>query len=257
VPAEVTAAALVPLLLRDQLAAARSLGEAGHDAAVCIGFENPYTPALFLLNDQRFPVVLFNRRFPWLPLPAVLVDDQAPTRQLVDALVTLGHRNFCMVSHFSAGDSPAGRNMVSAWTDRLCRHGLLKSCAAPLRILPWLPGLGRNKNLFADIFLRPDRPTAVVFTTALWARRFLHDTRIARFRVPDHLSLAVFYPGECRLRTPAGPFLTTVDIDHRRAAQCILEMVGQLLDGRSKPANIRIPPGLRFTDSIGPAPCLP
>jgi len=247
-------ATVVPLPLRNQLASTRSLADHGYQAAVCLGFQPSYAPALFLLRDQKFPVVLLNRRFPWLQVPAVLVDGDRPTRQLIDVLVRHGHRDLCMVSHFSAEDSPCSRNMVGTWTEHLEQCGLLQDCTVPLRILPWVPALAQNRNLFTDILRQRKRPTAVVLTSAYWVERFLGDPPFARLRIPEDMSLAMFSPGESELRTPGGIPLTTLEINHRRAAECVLELAAKMLDGNPRPASIRIPLDLRLTDSIGPAP---
>lgn len=249
-------ATVVPLPLRNQLVSARSLADHGYQAAVCLGFQPSYAPALFLLRDQKFPVVLLNRRFPWLQVPAVLVDGDKPTRQLIDMLARHGHRDLCMISHFSAEDSPCNKNMVGTWTEHLEQRGLLQDCTVPLRVLPWVPALAQNRNLFADILLQRKRPTAVVLTSAYWVERFLGDPQFAPLRVPEDMSLAMFSPGENELRTPGGVPLTTLEINHRRAAECVLELAAKMLAGNPRPASIRIPIDLRLTDSIGPAPRL-
>lgn len=242
--------------LQRQVDTARSLVRRNISAAVIIGFRFEYTPSLFVLHEQRFPVMVFNRRLPGLDLPTVRLDDHAAARSVADTLVALGHRNLCMVTNLRSGSPAEGTNRDAGWLDRLDELGVTDTCGAPLLIVPWSDYPRGRHPIFSRLFEAPDPPTAMVFAAAPWVRDFLAEPRCARLRVPDEVSLVVFEPGADVLHVRGYPSLSSVQADLKRVAQCITEVVEKMLAGDLKPPSIRVPMNIVLTDSIGPAPSL-
>lgn len=242
----------VVVALRDQVPLADSLISRRFGAAIGLSFVPTCAPLLVRLKEKRFPIVLFNRNVRWLDLPSVVAGEYQAVEQIGDRLVNLGHRNLCLVSHFTPTDSVTGRNWVSNWLDYLRDRGLLATSPRPVLILPWHPALQESPHSLAGLFDAPDRPTAIIFSAALWACHYLADPRFAPLRVPGDVSLAVLTPGQPVFCPRTGIELTHADIDHPRAAQCLLDIVRQMLAGHLDQAAVRIPMDVHFTDSIGP-----
>lgn len=245
---------LVVVSLSDQAALADSLISRRFGAAIGLSFIPTCAPLLCRLKEQRFPIVLFNRNVRWLNLPSVLAGQYQTTEQIGDRLIELGHRNLCLVSHFLPADSTTGRNWVNFWLDYMQDRHLLATSPRPVLILPWHPALHENPHSLTGLFEPADRPTAIVFSASLWAHQFLADPRFAQLRVPGDVSLVVLTPGQQVFCPRSGLELTHADIDHRRAAECLLDMVRQMLAGRLDQRSVRIPLDVHFTESIGPAP---
>ncbi|NIA21636.1 MAG: substrate-binding domain-containing protein [Anaerolineaceae bacterium] len=241
---------------REQMAVARSLARKEYDAAIVLAFEPVYLVSLSMLHEQGFPLVIFDHRVPGLDLPAVIVDDYAASRDIANRLVKLGHRNLCLVDPSSSPDPSVPRPLVGGWLDYLKDNGLLETCSMPLYVPLWRHHLGVWNRTFRMIFQGRDRPTALVFTHSPWAKSFLDDPQFADLEVPRQISLATFEPLPRGISTgPRRPPLTTVQIDHQRTVQCMIEMVEKMLSGDDyPPTTIRVPLKIRQTASIGEAP---
>ena len=241
----------VPLAEQEQALA--QLTRQRYDAAVALSFSPAYSTFLTTARRQSYPLLVFNRYFPGLQLATIHLGQDEALRHIANRLLLLGHRNLCMVTHFSGAYSMIGYDPATVWLEYLQEKGLLTECTLPLRILPWKAGLRNNPHVFADIFQRPDRPTAVVFTSGLWAQQFLSDPRFQLLSVPEDISVAVLHPGT-RPLLPGSIQLTNVDIDYRHAAQCILKTIGEMTSGAALTPSIRLAADINFTASIGPPP---
>ena len=244
---------IVPWPLDNPVAAARSLVRSAFNAAVSVDFRFNGLMALLLLQELRFPIALYNRLFPAIRVPVVHHDGRGVLRRLVDLLTGLGHRNLCLVTDFTDADT-LNDYPLRQWIDCLAQKGILGHCRVPLRYLPSSAILRQHPHVIADLLTRPDRPTALVFTSRRWLEPLLAHPAFRRLSVPEDLSLAVFYPGPRPIVVPGGPRVTTVDADVNRAAECVLEMARRLLDGAQPLRNITTPLDIHLTDSIGPAP---
>ena len=247
-------AGVVEWPLQSQIDMARSLIRRGTRAAAIIGFQPEYTASLYVLHEQGFPVMVFNRRIPGLDLPTVRLDDYAAAQQVADELASLGHRNLCLVTNFRSGFPMEGTNRDAGWLDRLGERGLLETCSVPLLVLPWTQYLRGRCPVFTRLFEMRERPTAMVFGEAPWVKDFLAERACARLRVPEEVSLVAFEPGTDVLRIRGYPPLSSAQVDLRRVAQCVAEMVESMLSGNPKPRSIRVPLKVTVTESVGPAP---
>ena len=248
-------ATLVGWAPREQVATAGSLARKGFDAAIVLGFEPVYLVSLSMLHEQGFPLVIFNRRVPGLDVPTVVIDEYAASQDLANRLVKLGHRNLCLVASSSSPNSNIPCPLIDGWLDYLKDNGLLDTCSMPLYVPLWTLHLGIWNRMFRGRFQGRDRPTALVFVHSPWAKGFLVDPQFADLEIPRQISLATFEP--LPRGTPTGPRcppLTTVQIDHQRTVQCMIEMVEKMLSGDSTPPTIRVPLKIRQTASIGDAP---
>jgi len=242
-----------------RLEVAKSLQHSGFAAAVFIGFSHSYLDAVYMLHERRFPLVIFNRPLPGLFVSTVTIDDYTAVRSLAENLTSLGHRNMCLVmnpAHMYGGHAvrqgfPGGRSF--GWMEYLNEQRLLDECSLPTHI-PWPPGQPIYNRAFMKVWNSSERPTALVFGHSPYAREFLLDPRFAGLDVPGEISLASFESERTLPCVPHCPHMTTIDMDHQRVAQCMIEMVERNLSGKTDQPIIRTPMRISLTESIGAAP---
>lgn len=248
------AADVVPLAPNDQYRPDAVLAQHGYEAALCLAFGPAHLPALVLLLERRFPVMAFNRRLPGVAVPSVCVDDYGVARRTVRLLAELGHRDLCLVSGVTGACAGNGIGRLEGWFDALREASLLSSCSQPLYVVPPIKGARPFSRAFEAMMTLSRRPTALVFSGAPPAERFLADPRFRRLRIPEDLSVVVLEPGTQGVAVRGRPPLTAACINERRAAQCCVEMAGQLLSGRLHPPCIRVSADITRTDSVGRPP---
>jgi len=235
----------------EQVAFAHSLPDRGFDAAFAIAVRAEYLAALYVLHQQRFPLVVFNAKIPQLRLPAVNMDEYGAARQMATRLVALGHRNLCLVSWAFDTRLRGDQHRVMGWLDYLKESNLIGEC-----LMPVVYATAREDVMatFGRIFGFPDRPTAVVFAYEPLCLAFLEHPAHRHMKVPDRVSIATFDPVP---HVPAGswcPPVTTILSDMTRAAQCVFELVQETMKGNLEPRSIRVPMHIDATGSIGPPP---
>ncbi|HOI55164.1 MAG TPA: GntR family transcriptional regulator [Phycisphaerae bacterium] len=248
-------ATIVPWPMAGRMSMVRSLPHKGYDAAIIIGSEAEHVSSLYLLYEQGFPFVMFNRQMPGIALPSVLVDRPGVTAVIAARLTTLGHRNLCLVAH-AAGtatrESDRGQ-VVFTWLSCLEKAGVLDECFLPVYF-----AYSRDKECFMPGFVEmmhgPRRPTAIVFEEYQWAAAFLRDPRLADLRVPEQVSLVMLGPTRRVPSTRWAPQLTTADMDYDRAAQCLVETLQRVIAGDKDATSVRLPLTLTMTESVGPPP---
>jgi DNA-binding LacI/PurR family transcriptional regulator len=254
-----TTTEVVPWTVQNQVAVADSLVRRGFDRALVLGYTAMFATSLYTMFNRGFPFIIFNRRIPGLALPSVVYDVHVAAQRMADRLVSLGHRNICLMGHphdYMAEvetDLPANRGKVSGWLEYLQQKGLIESCAMPL-YLAWEPVLGLFNRTFRTIMDGPDRPTAILFAHSPWAGKFLADPHLSRFRVPQELSLATFESTVGMQRPEGCPPLTNIEINYARTAQCVMETIEKLAKGESNVPTIRVPLDTEVTESLGTAP---
>jgi DNA-binding LacI/PurR family transcriptional regulator len=241
----------------NQIEVAGSLSHLGYDAAFFLGYRPDYLASLFMLHRQGFPIMVFNRKIRGLPLPTVIVDDYHAGRRIAERLVHLGHRNLCMVTSLgttppAAAEYTGNLSRGHGWLDALRDAGISSQCALPIYSPPGLPPFYARS--FEQLINSDACPTALVFGFMPRARQFLTDPRFQSLRVPEQISLATFEHGQALPDVPWCPPMTSIEINQKRTAQCIVETIEKMLAGDSNPPSIRVPLDMTLTESIGPAP---
>lgn len=245
---------LIPWPLKDQVTFALSLRARGYVGAVCHGMRAVYQVGMQALANQRFPTVIATRRMTQVGLPVVTADDYKLAHDLAVKLVQLGHRNLSLVTDLLPTVDMEAHPAIRGWVDALDEAGVMPQCPLATYILPDLEPVRRNPRVFAELLLRPDRPTALFFPWAVWHDVLLRDPRFAQFRVPDDISLIVGGLGDRPFSLPGSPPLSTLTHDHERMAECIIKTLLDLMTGKSCPKLLLLPMKLNLTDSVGPAP---
>ncbi len=186
----------------------------------------------------RVPVVLVDRHFPRLPLPAVTSDNVGGARQATRHLLDAGHRRIGVLQ---------GLPGTSTNRDRIA--GLRVALAA--RRLPFDPSLVAGDTFLEDSGYRATRrllrtrprPTALFAMGNLIALGALRAVAEAGLRLPDDLSLVAFddHPYAPHVATPITTVAQDVDALGRVAAEVLFARIG---GNTSAPVTRTIPTGL-------------
>jgi len=237
--------------LRDQVHAVQSFVHHEYGAALCLGTTEAYLVSLTVLYEQRFPVVLFNRRFADLNLPTVRHDDDGAMRRITDHLIGFGHRRIRLVTYHQPDVMRSQINWINAWINYLDEKHLLESGQLPVC---YVPRSDDPIRFIRPVLEGPHPATALIFASESLAQALLASPEYRDLNVPDELSVASFGVGRGLPRAAGRPPLTTIVSDLGRIAQCLVETVDRMLGGELYPPSIRVPLQVNLTSSIGPAP---
>ena len=141
-------------------------------------------PRVPLVQQLGLPAVGVNPA-PGFPLPAVRQDVSAGVRELVEHLVSLGHRRFAHVAGPSRFVHAVHR--VEAW-----REALIASDRDPGLVVEADFTYEGGRRAAVDLLGRSDRPTAVFCANDLAAIGFMTEADRLGVRVPEEISVAGF-----------------------------------------------------------------
>lgn len=228
-----------------------TLAAAGFAAALPVGISTDYIESLHVLRRREFPTVLWNCDSPYVPLPAVLLDEVGGVRQIAALLADLGHRSLCLATWAVETRMKRRGHCVAAWLDYLAEIGLMDSSTVP--VLHLTQNHEGGVVLADGLLAMRMKPTAIVFAYGAAAVGFLSVPEHQHIRVPEQLSLAAF--GRPKMLAAASwcPPLTAVTFDEALLARQVIDMVSQLCDAR-KCESITLPMFIHRTDSIAPPP---
>ncbi len=209
----------------------------------------PSTDAIAAIAREHLPLVLVNRRIPWLA-PAVAVDDEAGLHIAVEHLVRLGHRRIAYIT--GPGDADTVHRRLSGFRTAMILAGLelpgdyvVSSSSDPVE------GPARAMSRLLSL---PTRPTAVVLWTVGDAAGALHGVRQGGFSVPGDVSIVAINDAP-----PAAYLDPPLTVVRTPLAEVTGRAVARLFDavqGRSVAGDvfIRTPPLLVRRESTGPPP---
>jgi len=243
--------AVVPWPLRDQVPAVQSFVHHDYGAALCVGVTEAYLVPLTVLYEQRFPVVLFNRRFPDLHLPTVRHDDDGAMRRITDHLIGFGHRRIRLVTPHDPTVMRSQMNWITNWIRYVDEKGLLDVGDLPVC---YVPPAGDPVRFVRRILRSPAQTTALIMGSGSVTDVVCAAAEAEGLRIPDSLSVATFGSGARMPHTVSHQPLTTIASDLGRMAQCLVETVDRMLGGNLYPPSIRVPLQIHLTGSIGPPP---
>lgn len=220
-------------------------------AAVAICVTTEYLPSLHFLSEQQAPVLLLNRWLPWLNSPNLGRDDYEAAKRIGRLLLENGHRNVCLVVAQMTDGLNGPRGRVHGWLDFLQESHLAETSDPGILAMP---PLGLSCSFVRHLLAADDGPTALVFAHAYLAKRFFEEPALATVRVPGRISVATFDSSDTIPTTPRRPALTSITLDSRRAAECVIEIIERLLRGERDHLSIRLSLDINVTASIGPPP---
>jgi LacI family transcriptional regulator, galactose operon repressor len=191
------------------------------------------------LVARGFPCVLLNRTIDDAPCDACTVDNRAGGALAADTLARLGHRAVGAI--LGPPDTSTGRDRAAGFRAALARRGIPLP-EARVRSGPFDFAAGRA----AASELLATRPTALFCANDVLAMGALDALRTEGVRVPGEMTVIGF--DDIAMAAWAAFALTTVghDIDGmvERAAQLLLDRVGEDPAARAPARNVVLPPAL-------------
>jgi DNA-binding LacI/PurR family transcriptional regulator len=203
-------------------------------------------PRIPLLRELQLPAVAITEaRVDWTP--AVVHDNTAVIRELVDYLFDLGHRRFAHVSGPREYLHSCQRR--NAWLDALRAHGISTSDVTDGDFTYAGGAAAASKLLARD---PNERPSAVFCANDLTAAGFQARALDLGFSVPDDLSIAG-YDGTA-LSTYVRPALTTLTTSPHTLGATAASLLLDRIDGLDA-VDVQLEQSrLVIRDSTGPVP---
>lgn len=192
------------------------------------------------------PFVLVDRTVPGIESDAVLGDSEAGARQLVDHLISLGHRRIGMIVESS--DVSTARDRRQGYEAALTAAGIPVDPAlvANAAVDP-SGGLDGMQQLLA----LDNRPTAVFTVNNLVAVGAIEAVRAAGLEVPDDIALVCFDDIEYASRLY--PFLTVMEQPAETFGTLSTQLLIERIEGRGpeRPRMVVLPAEFLIRRSCG------
>jgi DNA-binding LacI/PurR family transcriptional regulator len=234
----------------DQLAWSWRLAEGDFSAAFAVASGVEFMMSLQTLQQQRFPVIIFNCQIPGLSLPSVSFDEYDGARKLAATLADLGHRNMSLYSWAFDLRLKTEKHRIMGWLDYLTENDLIRHCSMPVVYRLPQEGLFREAR---PLLKSLGNPTALAFAYGPMCERFVAVPEHADFRIPQELSVAAFGPLPPPPKDDAWcPAVTTIDFDLHRVADTVCQMAVAMMAGDRSVDPVMLPVHINVTDSIGP-----
>ncbi|MGZ4451619.1 MAG: LacI family DNA-binding transcriptional regulator [Nocardioides sp.] len=225
---------------------------------VLVFTSQPDSPDIAAIERRRLPMVTIDQR-PRPGAPGVEVDERVGARQAAEHLVGLGHTRIGVLTlqQRHREDAPAddlstlsddhpARERLAAWRAVLASHGIEPT----VRLAPF-GSVEAAQQRARDLLSGPERPTAVLCYSDVFAQGVQLAAAELALRVPDDLSLIGFDDGP--LASALRPALTTVRQDVDAKGRAAVDALVALLEGRDA-ASVVLPTELIRRASTGPAP---
>ncbi len=218
-----------------EAAALRVLAERRVDGLIIARSARSDDAQLKIWRKSGIPIVLLDRMGD-ATLDQVGVDNIEPMATLVSHMLDQGHTRVALLAGDTAVATLAERRL--GYLKALERHGIAPD---PSLVVTGTGLAGDAERAAAELFSRPDRPTALVTASTPMAAGALRAASAAGLRIPQDLAFAAFD------NLPFGdlfsPPLTTVDQPAseigREAMRLLLR---RLSDPKARPSAVRLSP---------------
>jgi LacI family transcriptional regulator, galactose operon repressor len=173
------------------------------EGAVIAPVSNRSATHLRRLAEFRVPFVLIDRAVPGVDCDLVLGDSAGGARQLVDHLVTLGHRRIGFI--VESDDVSTARDRRSGYEAALNAAGIALDPGLVANAPPDPSGGSAGMTRLLEL---EERPTAVFTVNNLVALGAIEAVRAAGLEVPDDVALVCF--DDIEFASRLYPFLTAM-----------------------------------------------
>ena len=234
---------LVPTA-EDQARLGQDLPMDGAIVYVC----DPAGAELAWLRHRGTPVVTVDQT-PTDGVPAVNVDDAGGARAAARHLLDLGHRRIGLVTQVAVGESDS---LPVAERGRGWREALAAAGVEPVEVRVHHRPVTEVHRLVLELLQRPDRPTALLCFSDVFAAQAIRAAGDLGLRVPEDVSVVGYDDADFACSTR--PALTTVRqavADKGRAAVAAL---AALIAGEETDARTVLRTELVIRESTGPVP---
>ena len=226
---------------------ARKLVERGVDGLVLVGSTRSQDYDQFL-SRLEVPYVNSFVYENGTPAPCVGPDNGQAMADMVDYLVSLGHRRFGLIAQTTRNNDRAAARREGV-REALARFGL---AVPPSAMVEGEWSVGEGRKLFRQALKADPRPTALICGNSLLAVGAVLEATAMGIDVPGDLSIVGYDDIELMSELPLPVTTVRVASDEvgRVAAQMVLDMVGGAPDIGSR----RIPSEIVIRATTGPAP---
>ncbi len=234
--------------LESDLQVLRKLPETAVHGAIIDSVHHPrFAEVLYELHAVRYPFVLVDETLRDLQVPSVVADNYRGGYLAGRALMDRRHRCIAFTG-FLGADTVRAR--LEGLRDAMAEAGVAldRSLVVPVRLEPVeileLPAdqATEIERAVRQILERPDRPTAIFFSTDLFMPQAYRAIRGLGLRIPEDVSV-VGFDGDplCRLLSPT---LATVRQPAREMGKVAMEMLLALMEGDAMAGGSRTEAGM-------------
>ena len=185
-------------------------------------------PRLSYLLAEGFPFVAFGRSDPFVDFPFVDIDGGAGLLQVVDHLVSRGHRRIALAGLPEA--SRVGDDRLQGYLDGLRRHGLPIDLRLVVRGEDSVEGGRRAMSGWLGTGGTADRPTAVAAMSDTIAIGVMEVVRARGLVVGSEIAVTGF--DDAPMSRYLEPKLTTVRQPLREAGHQAIQAIARLIEGQ-------------------------
>jgi DNA-binding LacI/PurR family transcriptional regulator len=204
------------------------------------------------LRRRGVPVVTVDQA-PAPGVPAVTVDDVSGARAAAQHVVDLGHRQVGLLTLAPVGelDSLTAVDRGAGWREPLAAVGI-----EPVEVRAEFRPATAAYDAARSLLERPDRPTALLCFSDVFAAQAVRAAADLGLRVPEDLSVVGY--DDADFAETFRPALTTVRQEVDAKGRAAVAALTALIDGR-EPERMRTELGTRLVvrESTGPAPPSP
>ncbi len=225
----------------------RNLAARGADALLLIGYHRE--PSVYTFMAKRNLPCLIAWAFHEGAAPVSIgFDNVAAMADLARLAIEKGHRRMGFISAPGASNDRA-RDRVAGVRLAMEAAGLSPTS---LELVETQYGIETGGAAFREIMSSGIRPTVVFCGNDVLAIGALRAAKEMGLRVPADVSITGF--DDIELAILAEPALTTVHVPHREMGRRAAIMLIEMMNGKSKPASVRLETDIRLRQSLGPPP---
>ena len=234
--------------LESDLQVLRKLPETAVHGAIIDSVHHPrFAEVLYELHAVRYPFVLVDETLRDLQVPSVVADNYRGGYLAGRALMDRRHRRIAFTG-FLGADTVRAR--LEGLCDAMAEAGVVldRSLVVPVRLEPVeileLPAdqATEIERAVRQILERPDRPTAIFFSTDLFMPQAYRAIRGLGLRIPEDVSV-VGFDGD-PLGRLLSPTLATVRQPAREMGKVAMEMLLALMEGDAMAGGSRTEAGM-------------
>ena len=224
---------------------ARKLVERGVDGLVLVG----------LTRDEAYEQFLSRVEIPFVnsfvyaegsKSPCVGPDNAQAMADMVDYLVSLGHRQFGMIAQTTRNNDRAAARRDGVRT-ALARHSL---AIPPQCFVEGEWSIREGRALFRRLLQSKPRPTALICGNSLLTVGAVLEALQVGVRVPQEISIVGYDDIELMSELPLA--ITTVRVASDEVGRVAADMVVDMVEGKPVSGGRRIPSEIVVRDTTGP-----
>lgn len=196
------------------------------------------------IHGYGLPIVLIDNSRPKVPVDSVTTDGLGATKQIVDHLVELGHKNIIFMAYEQNGHNANQRQ--AGFEDGLKKHNL-----DPLTC-PIIRNFNETRGAYAALaaaLKNEQRPTAVIAVNDTLASEMQVRLKEDGFNIPKDISLFGF--DDDSPSQVAVPPISTVRVDRKEIAEIGARLILERIEKNDLPVrNMVLPVELILRESV-------